>query len=177
MSLLIRLFGVTAFAAVVCELVRQGPVVSLFDFRAMGCIFGGLVGMLLVGTTQKQWQCAWRFLFAEGRLEGDEDRAAAATWFQIGRRGALASGVLTYAIGVIFMLSDISSPAMLGAGLATSLLSVVYAVVLSEFFFFPFASAASAGLQIDPRDRFSLIATFATVASIAIPTALLATVF
>ncbi len=112
MTVLIRLFGVTAFAAVVCELVRRGPVASLVDFRALACILGG----------------------------------AAAGWFQIGRRGVLASGVLTYAVGIINMLSNIASPATVGWGLATALLSVVYAVLLSEFFFFPFATAASAGL-------------------------------
>ncbi len=146
MTVLIRLFGVTAFAAVVCELVRRGPVASLVDFRALACILGGAAGALLIGASQREWKNAWRFLVAAGRLEADEDRVAAAGWFQIGRRGVLASGVLTYAVGIINMLSNIASPATVGWGLATALLSVVYAVLLSEFFFFPFATAASAGL-------------------------------
>lgn len=172
MTLLIRFFGVTAMAAFLCALLRRGSWSALVELETFGCLMIGMVGVLLVGASQREWACAWRFI-VRGRLE-DEERLAAARWFYLARQSVLAAGTVTYCVGIIWLLSNLSSPAMLGQGMATALFAVLYAVAVSELFFYPLAVAATRGLEdaasIGSRP---LLLAFSVVAATSAPLAVL----
>ena len=61
----------------------------------------------------------------------------------------LGSGVLGTVVGVIMMLQDLSDPQALGVGIATSLITVLYSIIISTIFFLPiYAISSSADKEI-----------------------------
>ena len=63
---------------------------------------------------------------------GRPDRAADIQVLRSLRRNLYAGGVLGVLFGVVAVLSELSDPSMSGPGLATTLVSLIYATVLAE---------------------------------------------
>ena len=73
-----------------------------------------------------------------------------------GSRYVVGAGVIGALIGLIQMLSNLSSPESIGVGMATALIVPFYAIVVSEIFFAYLYKAYSDGSKTEKNESLSL---------------------
>lgn len=67
--------------------------------------------------------------------DSEENREKAMSVLNAGARAALAFGVISFVMGMIAVLSNLSDPSRVGPAVAMTLMSALYAVALAELVF------------------------------------------
>lgn len=101
-----------------------------------GFVFVGLIGFGVVIAAHGPGIVGVLFRALSRKLT-DEDRVNARRAAVTGRQAFLAAGWIGLIIGVVQMLSALDDPAHLGTGMATALLTVLYAFMFAYLFWLP----------------------------------------
>ena len=143
-----RMLGITSVVAfVVSQLARHRTWSAAFDEWILLSLLGGVLAFQLLNCEARHWSALVSFLFRRCRQQ--KTLAAVLLWLATARRGCIVTATSIYVLGLIAVLSNLANPVMLGFGVATSLLSVLYGLLASEFVLRPMLVAVS---NIDVQD-------------------------
>ncbi len=104
----------------------------LIDFPSAILVLGGVLGILLLSHEADTWKLFGRFLLRRSDSFRQNDRETLVAFLQTACRGSLACGGLGTVIGLIIMLCNLDDPSAIGPGMAVTLLTILYALLLSE---------------------------------------------
>lgn len=140
MNLITRLIGLNILIVMLAGSAVLGGKMSIYiDYPSIIMLIGILFGGVLLCFPVSQIADAFRAAAqAEAAAPVNDWRreqriAVFVRLYQLAWGGGLVSGLL----GLIAMLSDLSDPASIGAGMAASLLAPAYGALLAEFIFNP----------------------------------------
>ena len=105
---------------------------AFIDSPSAILVFGGMLGILLLSHEADTWKLFLHFLLQQSRAFSQDDRETLDAFLQTAGRGSLACGGLGTVVGLIIMLGNLDDPAAIGPGMAVALLTILYALLLSE---------------------------------------------
>ena len=141
----LRLFGFVTLAALLLSAIAASPGSSFGAFRdypSLILVVGGTLAVLMIACDVEDWRNASRVLMGPRKSLDRVGCQSAARFFGQASRAAIALGVIGHLLGLIIMLGQLDDPDALGPGLAVSLISALYGLGLSEFFFVPMQTTA-----------------------------------
>ena len=131
----VRLFGLLILLCIPLVAIGLGGAPLIFiNLPACLLVGGGLFGFMLLTRPLDQAMDALRVLFT---LAPSAHPSLIAGWFALASRAVLGLGLMGFLIGLINMLANLDHPSSIGPAMAGSLLSVLYAVGLSELLLQP----------------------------------------
>lgn len=140
MHVLTRLIGINILIIMVWGSMALGGKVGIYlDIPSVVMLLGVLLGGVMVCFPFQQITDAIGAAFAGEHAEPvtvwqrEQRIAVFARLYQLAWGGGLVAAL----IGLIAMLSDLSDPASIGAGMAVALLAPAYGALLAEFLFNP----------------------------------------
>lgn len=140
---LISLFSglIVLVVVMLAMMLLGGRLLIYLDIPSLVFVLGVLIGGLLLSHGFVAPFVAIGHVITPRRA-GDPDRLLASVAV-LRRAGRLswAGGVIGFLAGAVAMLSDLSDPASIGAGLAVAMIAPLYGAVLAELLFFPLADA------------------------------------
>lgn len=142
---ILRLLGFGVLTALVLSFIAASPgapFLAFVDFPSLAFVFGGTLAVLMVACDSDDWRNARRVLIGPRKSLDPLGYRSAAVFFAQASRAAIGLGILGHLMGMIMMLGNLSDPSALGPGMAVSLISAVYGLGLSEFFFVPMQTSA-----------------------------------
>ena len=154
MITLSRIFGAITLVALILGMISASPgasFASFVDYPSLAFVLIGTGSLLLMGCDGRDWKNA--ILLAIGRVDARDDAAcrSAARFLAVASRGAIATGVLAYLLGLVIMLGNMDDLGAIGPGVAVALLPLLYGIGLSELACAPLLSWASKGFQAHGR--------------------------
>jgi flagellar motor component MotA len=142
---LFRLFGFVTLTALFLSAIVAAPgssFAAFIDYPSLILVVGGTFGVLMIACDTSDWKNAGRMLSGPRKSLDQAGCQSAAVFFGQASRAAIAAGVIGQVMGMIIMLGQLDDPAALGPGMAVSLISALYGLGLSEFFFVPMQTTA-----------------------------------
>ncbi len=150
----LRLFGFVTLTALVLSTIAASPGASFSAFRdypSLMLVVGGTFAILMIACDGNDWRNACRLLTGPRKSLDRGGNLSAARFFGQASRAAIATGVIGHLIGLIIMLGQLDDPDALGPGMAVSLISALYGLALSEFFFVPMQTTALKRAESDEQ--------------------------
>ncbi|NQT38537.1 MAG: MotA/TolQ/ExbB proton channel family protein [Planctomycetes bacterium] len=151
---LLRLFGFVTLTALVLSTIAASPGAAFFafvDYPSLMLVVGGTFAVLMIACDVDDWRNARRVVIGPRKALDRGGYRSAARFFGQASRAAIAMGVIGHLIGLIIMLGQFNDPNALGPGMAVSLISALYGLGLSEFFFVPMQTTALKRAESDEQ--------------------------
>lgn len=151
---LLRLFGFVTLTALVLSTIAASPGASFMAFvdcPSLMLVVGGTIAVLMVACDLDDWRNARRVVIGPRKALDRDGYRSAALFFGQASRAAIALGVIGHLLGLIIMLGQLDDPNALGPGMAVSLISALYGLGLSEFFFVPMQTTALKRAESDEQ--------------------------
>jgi flagellar motor component MotA len=151
---LLRLFGFVILTALVSSAIAASPGASFgtfADYPSLMLVVGGTLAVLMIACDVDDWRNARRVVIGPRKALDRGGYRSAARFFGQASRAAIALGVIGHLLGLIIMLGQIDDPDALGPGMAVSLISALYGLGLSEFFFVPMQTTALKRAESDEQ--------------------------
>ncbi len=144
-----RILGLTLLIAGLLADPRLREAHAFFiDAPAAVFIVFGMFTYVLIRCESTEWFAVVRAMFKQKPANELETLRSALSWLVAASRGAMVSGLVGWLINAIAVLANGGMrPDSYLNGMAVSLLYILYAVVLSQFFFSPFAAGLSKRLN------------------------------
>lgn len=150
----LRLLGFGALVVLVSGTIQispGAPFLAFVDFPSFALVVGGTLAVLMIACDPDNWRNAGRVVFGARESLDQVGYRSAAVFFGQASRAAIGLGILGHLMGMIMMLGNLDDPSALGPGMAVSLITVLYGLGLSEFFFVPMQATAMKRAESEER--------------------------
>ncbi len=130
-----RILGVVVLVLLGWTFLAISPFAApsaFIDYPSAMLVLGGMLGILLLSYDADVWKLFLHFLLQQSRAFSQDDRETLDAFLQTAGRGSLACGGLGTLIGLIIVLGSVADPGMIRPGMAVALLTILYALLLSE---------------------------------------------
>jgi flagellar motor component MotA len=134
-------------------LILLGFIFAIFMIAVVGSFSGSLgvvidipslliilVPLLFFLCVSKSGGIIWRYILSvikKDNLQSKDELKILAHATKSAVKFTLAMGIFGFMSGIIFALGNLDSPEHLGPNIAVSLITVLYAIAISSFVFFP----------------------------------------
>jgi len=137
-------FVACAVGLIGAAIALGGPAAIFVNLPSAMVVFGGLVFCLLAHFSFAQVKAAFTAPFSSAPLEAEARKSAVAV-LTSARMIAVGLGCVGSLIGLVQMLANMDDPSAIGPAMAVALLTLFYAVLLSELVLGPLAHRVHAG--------------------------------
>jgi flagellar motor component MotA len=143
MKAIFALMGAGLFLAAIA---MEGDIWSFVNAPSLLIVLGATFCLSLAHHTPDELLAAFKAAFGREAMNAEQSMAQMAVLSTV-RMIAIASGVVGFLIGVVLMLQNLDDPKQIGPAMAVSLLTLFYAMILSECVLGPLSNRVAIGIK------------------------------
>lgn len=117
-----------------------GSIKSILCISSLILVLGGIIGGTIISFSVKETFDAFKYLFLLKNSLTEDERQQNIMIFECAGKYAIAFGIFGFILGLIYVLSDVTSLSLLGKHIAITLTSVLYGLGFAYIIFFPIST-------------------------------------